>query len=576
MKNNSKTFYTKHKDKLFIGLLIVILGGGLLFGFYRNKTEYLEPISKVEVQDAFSGIGWQLDQTKQDIFGATFRPINFKTSLAERLTEGGDETTIDVSSVTTIDDHTLTMADLGDIIYLMINPGAANWELVACTGLSGTQFSGCTRGYVSYANSTATARIKAHGPGETIIITNDDHYLSTQYTRKDEDETISGIWRHGEKIIFGSTTDGYIDWDSTNEYLVYSNNGTDSFAIGGADSTLTSGDGISLIGSLISVRLASSTPALEFNNDGLRILLDPYEALLSLGADGLFSNTSTTPTELAVLFGIDTSWVTASGFDTLMASSTSDAFDEHTHRGLVQTYLAGETIEGGTASPTAVMLDLNGADKLYYSNATNASTTFPFIGFALDTQTANASTTVQTSGVVHGFTGLTQGASYYLTNTNGELSTTAGTNTYKVGVAVSQEELEIDTGNKIYVEDVSGDNSGGGSWSNTYTLGFRPSKITFYCRMHVNVSKDYYDVAFAGGKYYVPRGTWINGEYTGLHEVYDTGVSQITDAFCAFTSDGGAIMKLTVTPNVDGFTVIGTNSGSSDPTHYDYYYIAEE
>lgn len=50
---------------------------------------------------------------------------------------------------------------------------------------------------------------------------------------------------------------------------------------------------------------------------------------------------------------------------------------------------------------------------------------------------------MQTQGVVTGLSGLTAGAIYYLSNTVGAISTTAGTVTKKIGRALSATTLLI-------------------------------------------------------------------------------------------------------------------------------------
>lgn len=56
---------------------------------------------------------------------------------------------------------------------------------------------------------------------------------------------------------------------------------------------------------------------------------------------------------------------------------------------------------------------------------------------------AGTAVTIQTGGVVTGLSGLVPMATYYLSNTSGTLSLTAGTNSKKVGVAVSTTSLMI-------------------------------------------------------------------------------------------------------------------------------------
>ena len=141
----------------------------------------------------------------EDLLGGTIskRPTEFKTNIAEQKTEGHSGTTLKVSSITTKDGNTLDPSVLGSLIVLSVNPSASNAETVVCTGLttSTKTFTGCTFGY-RFDNPTATssANIKAHSPGEPVIISNTDTYEAQKFVTIDGDTTItasntvSGQW----------------------------------------------------------------------------------------------------------------------------------------------------------------------------------------------------------------------------------------------------------------------------------------------------------------------------------------------------------------------------------------------
>lgn len=127
----------------------------------------------------------------------TFRPVFFKTSLARSLASGGSETEIYLNSFTTKDDHTLAMTDVGDKLYLVINPKGSNREVCSITGINTAvtppKGTGLTRGYNFYNSSTSSDRKTQHSAGEVVIITNDDHFLNEQYGKLDDDQTWAGI-----------------------------------------------------------------------------------------------------------------------------------------------------------------------------------------------------------------------------------------------------------------------------------------------------------------------------------------------------------------------------------------------
>ncbi len=66
-----------------------------------------------------------------------------------------------------------------------------------------------------------------------------------------------------------------------------------------------------------------------------------------------------------------------------------------------------------------------------------------FIGFAGGAITAGSSGQVVIGGEITGLSGLTRGSQYYLSDTAGQISTTPGTNTRKVGIATSSTTLLI-------------------------------------------------------------------------------------------------------------------------------------
>lgn len=99
----------------------------------------------------------------------------------------------------------------------------------------------------------------------------------------------------------------------------------------------------------------------------------------------------------------------------------------------------GEVIAAGDA------LYLKAADsKVYKADADNVSEVDAFVGFAKDAGVANDTKHIITPGkVITGLSSLTAGSKYYLSNTAGAISTTAGTRPIVVGVAISTTALLI-------------------------------------------------------------------------------------------------------------------------------------
>jgi hypothetical protein len=100
--------------------------------------------------------------------------------------------------------------------------------------------------------------------------------------------------------------------------------------------------------------------------------------------------------------------------------------------------IAGENISGATL-PVPVYQDVT--DFKLYKCIANDVGKISFIGFAVTTAVTDGAIVLQSNGQLGGFTGLTIGSNYYLTNTSGIISTTAGTYNVPVGVAVSATEI---------------------------------------------------------------------------------------------------------------------------------------
>src|SRR3990167_1925877 len=193
--------------KIVYGALIIMVA---VFGFvfYRNQKsiesspveESLIPIKLNDVvygsADGVPSISFEEVNTDNLVVSTPFRPSEYKTTLGQSLAEGHAGTTVVVNSITTKDDNTLDPTILGDTIVLHIAPGKTNAEIVVCTGLTTATktFTGCTFGYRFDQNATQAANIKAHAPGETVIISDDDHYLNVQYSAIDGTNAFSGIF----------------------------------------------------------------------------------------------------------------------------------------------------------------------------------------------------------------------------------------------------------------------------------------------------------------------------------------------------------------------------------------------
>ena len=135
----------------------------------------------------------------------------------------------------------------------------------------------------------------------------------------------------------------------------------------------------------------------------------------------------------------------------------------------------------------------NYAGRVYITKA-NDVTRRRVTGFAISTAAgAGSNVTVQVSGIVSGFTGLTPGAEYFVTDT-GTLSTTPST-TCQISFCKALTATEVFITTPVYMFKGSGSISGQGAASTVVTpvpLGFTPKKVTFHARTSTYNNGGYY------------------------------------------------------------------------------------
>jgi len=105
--------------------------------------------------------------------------------------------------------------------------------------------------------------------------------------------------------------------------------------------------------------------------------------------------------------------------------------------GFRDTYNAGETINGATLPVAVYRLS---ADSEIYACDPDDTTELNFLGFAISNSTNGNPISIQTEGIVTGFSGLTIGSKYYV-QSNQTLGTTV--TPIQVGYAISTTEILI-------------------------------------------------------------------------------------------------------------------------------------
>ena len=114
-----------------------------------------------------------------------------------RVSMNATQSYVPVTSFELKDGTTLAMSDLGDKVFLTVEPGTSREEIVLCTtmGTTATNFETCTRGLAFSGTSEAavSANRKAHNAGSKVVMSN-VHYVYDQLIDKDTAETVGGAW----------------------------------------------------------------------------------------------------------------------------------------------------------------------------------------------------------------------------------------------------------------------------------------------------------------------------------------------------------------------------------------------
>lgn len=355
--------------------------------------------------------------------------FNFVQLQDLRLAGSGislSDTTIVLQSMKLIDGITdVTTAMFGALGMAVLEPDTSREENISFTTITqntnGTAtLTGVTRGLDFKAPyTTVSANRRAHAGGSIMRISNTAPFYN-QIAVKDNDESILGAW------VFPSA-------EPTRPKITADVNATDATSL---------------------------------------VTLGQLGRTAAAGA----ANASTTVngiSEIATQDEVDDGTATGGTGATVVtpASTITEA------RLNVQRYVAGENIDASTVPQAVYLKESDG--RVYKTDATSATEAiFSFIGFAILGQNITTGNTirVQTDGLVAGFTGLTLGGYYFLTNTVGTISTTAGTFSLRIGRAVTATKLIIGIGKKV----VKGLQSLTTTGSTTITVGFRPDRVLCY------------------------------------------------------------------------------------------------
>ena len=451
----------------FIFVVGVVNASDTLYEYYNGDLPLLSERAELAVEsgivDEVSLYIGSYEQNKAllsylegsvSLFGATQRPSGYKTTLAESLNATASTTEdIKVSSLDTKDGHTLTDDDVGTYIVLTIAPGRGNEEKIACTGGtdSVSNWQTCTRGLNYYNQSTGDATVYAHSPGETVIISDDDAYISVQLGLLTGTNSWSGVNTWNAVNTFNQypeilSTLGY----ATTSWQLLTLGQAQALANQGAATSTESVAGISTLATRVQnasstvfgildphvqqSQHSTSTPSANLYTDNIVWDIwtenDGYlnQGFLDLTDDFAFSGDNTYSGNQ-----------TFSGTNTLNATTTLNNAITFID-GTVQNFTCGEPIGSNKA-----VYGYSTSTRIGLGDSTNATSSLNFLGFSLDGCAEGETVAIQTNGLYDTNFDVATNTPYFIT-TAGNISTSTEVVTYEsfVGRAISRRLINMD------------------------------------------------------------------------------------------------------------------------------------
>lgn len=274
----------------------------------------------------------------EQAFGVGYNPV---TGYESRTTQyiSSSATTIPVASTKDPSGNQISLSNISPAgtvkVYFNIEPGTTRQEVLVCTGLTTTSWTGCTRGlaFQGSSESSSSTLSFAHNAGSKIIITNVGQSFN-QYVSTDGDFTINNIKTFTAFPKFSVTTTlPTLGAEFATKYYV------DNVGAGGFTSAnVSTTRGLSVDGSSperVGIN-ASSTGALDFDSagklyfTGLVATSTIFNASVTIASTGTFSGNVTSTGTFAVQTPVSANQATTKTYvDTglaLKATSTDIQF----------------------------------------------------------------------------------------------------------------------------------------------------------------------------------------------------------------------------------------------------------
>ena len=440
---------------------------------------------------------YELPDEPEETLGA-FNPVGGQNYFLFGGGVGASDTSITLTDFDTpVSGYDLSMDNFGDIGYLTLEPGSATrQEFVSFTGVTQNAddtatLTGVTRGLSPVSPYTASSTLQKAHPGGSIAVLSNPPQFYEEFGKLSNDETITGDW---------------LVPAPANPTSIVNRNYVDAIVFGGIGGASETATGTVEIAT--SIEAASST-------------LNGTSGRLALPASIATSTYNAATADLKVVVTQNDGTIDSNFLPNTIAKNITFT-GESTFNGTTtisgeeigaKQVIAGATINGATLP---VPVYQNKTDNEFYAVDANATTTFKYLGFAVSNGTDGNVMDVQFSGIVSGFTGLSEGEKYYVQDTIGTIGKNTGTAEILVGIDIYETELIIQKGKRY----ANGELTLGTTVSNqALTIGFRPSRIRIVA---------HYD---SGGN---------PGNQSQVNIAWSHGVTSIADVYGDPGTGGGA------------------------------------
>ena len=370
--------------------------------------------------------------------------------------------------------YELLDADFSDTFYVTIEPGnTSRQEFASCTTVAQNAdntatLSGCTRGLRPFSPYTANSSYQfAHAGGTKLIFSNPPQ-LYDEAAFKGNDEAVTGVWTFNSNLPTSTLT-------ATGTTQFATKGLVDAMANQGAATATESVTGISRLATevqvasstastanlpyVIQAQNATSTPTYGCNDTATSGSL----CIPVAENDGKLNQGWLDLTEAYTWSGTQTFSGTTAVTGTLESNLSTNDF-------------VIDAAINGSVTPQVVAV----ATTTTYVVAADANNTTAVQAFGFITTNATASSTpyITIRGIVGGFSGLTVGANYYVSDTAGSIATTPSTTTIiPVGVALSATKLYANFGKKIQTGTITHSSAAAGTQDVQTIIGFTPAFV---------------------------------------------------------------------------------------------------